>query len=186
TILCEVSAEVTRQNRELPPLNYHQPSDHVNHITLLPPVVYPEGKAYIKIALTSTADQLLPDFPALSRWFRTCHSFLHLEETKLWMSRLMPSIEILSWQIKPCVASYTPTGKPIIDQLADNQIYVALGGNAGAAHTSDAIGKLAADLMRHNRWCSDLDHEPFRIQYAADWHDWMSNPISIWQETIHE
>ena len=69
----------------------------------------------------------------------------------------------------------------MIDCLVDNRIYVALGGNAGSAHSSDAIGQLAASLMRHNRWHSKFDHAPFQLQYATDWPGWMTDERSIWQ-----
>ncbi|MEM7531554.1 MAG: FAD-binding oxidoreductase [Chloroflexota bacterium] len=203
TVLCEVSAKTAAQYAHLPPLNYQHKDSPLVDISVLPPLSYADGQHYIKLSLTSSADTLLPDFAAMSNWFRittktipakaitekaitaktiptqTDRTFPYLEETKRLMARLMPSIEILSWQTKPCIIAFTPSFKPMIDCLVDGRIYVALGGNAGSAHPSDAIGRLAADLMRHNSWQSQLDHVPFQLQFSSDWHEWMTEQRSV-------
>ncbi|MEM7800921.1 MAG: FAD-binding oxidoreductase [Chloroflexota bacterium] len=180
TILCEVSEETAVALRSLPPLNYRQFNHPLIHTSVLPPVPYPDGRYFIKLSLTTIADRLLPNFEAMSTWFCRSQAFPYLAETKALMLKMLPSIEILSWHIKPCIAAYTPSQKPMIDVLVDGRIYVAVGGNAGSAHPSHAIGKLAADLLHHNRWRSELDHKPFQLQYAADWHDWMTGYATLW------
>ena len=180
SVLCEVSAETATAFTHLPPLNYLETDSPIQHISILPPLAYPDGRSYMKLALTSLADTLLPDFAAASDWFRNTRTFPYLNHVKTLMAKLLPQIEVLSWRVKPCIAAYTPTFKPMIDCLVDGRIYVAVGGNGGSAHSSDAIGKLAADLMLHNRWLSPLDHTPFRLQYADEWHDWMMDRRSVW------
>ncbi len=75
---------------------------------------------------------------------------------------------------------YTPSGKLMVDCLVDGRIYVAVDGNTGSAHPSDAIGKLTAELMMFNEWRSALPHKPFQKQLADDWHAWLTNPNSVW------
>lgn len=181
SILCEVSTETAVQHAHLPPLNVLHTDGPLTHISILPPLPYPDGRFYIKVVPISPNDKLLPDFDALSNWFRQPPPYPYLEEVKRLMAHLLPQIEVYSWRHQPCVAAYTPSFKPMIDCLVDGRVYVAIGGNSGAAHPSDAIGKLAADLMQHNQWQSSLDLSLFQLQFAVDHEAWMSDPRSVWQ-----
>ena len=96
SVLCEVSAETASKFAHLPPLNYRPVNSPITHISVLPPLPYPDGKPYIKLALNSLADTLLPTFEAMSGWFRHPTAFPYLEEIKQVMAHLLPSIKILS------------------------------------------------------------------------------------------
>jgi sarcosine oxidase/L-pipecolate oxidase len=56
---------------------------------------------------------------------------------------------------------------PYVDLLTP-RLGVALGGNGYAAKSSDAIGKLAADLVIDGEWTSDLPQEKLRFQAKMD------------------
>lgn len=180
TVLAELSSAEAARLRHLPPINYKIEHGPVSHLTILPPLRYPNGRFYISISCSTDADQILPTFTTLHNWFsQPCHA-PYLAETQAILHAMLPDTSILSWQVKPCVVSYTPSDKPFIDCLQTDQLYVAIGGNGGSAHPSDAIGQLAATLMIHDRWISELDPAHFKLEFAQDWPAWMESVSTGW------
>lgn len=181
TLLAQVASEDAETLREMPPINYRIESNPEIHLSILPPLPYADGHHYVKVVITSHEDEILPDFGAISAWFQGQASTESMPLVKETVQSLLPQTPIVSWRTKPCVATYTPSRKPMIDALVPGRIYLATGGNGGSAHPSDAIGQLAADLMMNDRWLSPLPHDPFRICLARDWDDWMQTPSLLWQ-----
>ena len=68
----------------------------------------------------------------------------------------------------------TPTNLPYIDTV-HAQLGVAIGGNGYAAKSSDELGRLAADMMA-GRWNSELSRDLFKLQFARDNTQYVSNP----------
>ena len=182
TVLGEVSVKTARQLNGLPPLNWRVAGGPLTHISILPPLRYPDGRCYFKFSVFSDADKGLPDLGAMQQWFQACPDFVYLDNLKAVIADLMPTVAWLSWQTKPCIATYTPMMKPMVDCLVPDRIYTAIAGIAGAAHSSDAIGKLAADLMMGEEWPSAIPREPFRVQFADEWRGWMGQATSVWHE----
>lgn len=176
TLLAEVAEATAAKLAHLPPINYLIDDPILQHVYLLPPLRYPNGRYYLKLGANTPADALLPDLASLQNWFRAPHNphQTTMQETLL---AIMPNLEVISWELKPCVICYTPHTKPFIDTLIYDQIYVALGGNGGSAHPSDAIGKLAADLMHNGSWSSPITPHHFQLEYAADWQEWLTAPL---------
>ena len=164
TILAEVSPETAAQLRQMPPVNYKIGSEILGDLYLLPPIRYPNGRFYLKLGGNTPADHFLPTLGDLRRWF-TSSSHPYLPAFQAALREMMPDTEFLSWQFKPCVVCYTPHGKPFIGAV-DERIFLVTGGNGGSAHPSDAIGKLAAELVINGRWVSPLDPALFQIVYA--------------------
>ena len=63
------------------------------------------------------------------------------------------------------MVSYTPTGNPYIERIAD-RVGIAVGGNAWGVMTSDEIGRMAAEMMRDVPWSGPLSTELFKARYA--------------------
>ena len=163
TVLAEVPAEFAARYPDLPPLNYLATNSPLIDISLLPPLPYPNGRIYLKLVVYAEYDKQLPDLAAIHAWFQNPPDFPYLAEVQALLSEIMPDLPVLSWQIKPCLDCYTLSTKPIIDTLIPGRIYLAVGGNGGAAHPSDAIGQLAAGLMLHDAWLADMAHGPFQL-----------------------
>jgi sarcosine oxidase len=79
---------------------------------------------------------------------------------------IMPDLRVEAWETRRCLVTYTPHGKPFIDALEPGQLYVATAGNGTGAHPSDAIGRLAAQLMVEETWMAEKDHDLFRAIWA--------------------
>lgn len=148
--------------------------DHpdVQSLYMLPPVVYPDGKTYIKLGAGGRPDELLP---AVEHYLK---AMSHGEELKAWfhtdgrediadilkstLHRMIPNLKSLSYQSVPCLLTYTEHGNPYIDVLVGGRIYITTGGNGAAAKSSDEIGRIGAMLTATDVWHSDLNQDDFR------------------------
>lgn len=150
---------------EMPPVNFKPANGPITDVSILPPRSYPDGKRYIKFVVHSDYSWPLSDLHSLRKWFCNLPDFPYLDPVQAMAGQIFPDVTPLSWRTKPCVLTYTESGKPFIDRLVPSRVYIAVGGNGGTAHTSDAIGKLAAELMVHDRWQSPLEHTPFQLSF---------------------
>lgn len=112
---------------------------------LLPPILYPDGKFYLKIG-GDLENVPLSNDREIREWFQgegDPHVRDHL--TGL-IADLMPGLRYRSVQSGSCVTSYTQTGAPLIQDLSD-RIAVLTGGNGAGAKCSDELGRLGAALL---------------------------------------
>jgi glycine/D-amino acid oxidase-like deaminating enzyme len=65
--------------------------------------------------------------------------------------------------VRPCATTRTPSGLPIVDVIEPGCLYIAVGGNSHAAKSSVEIGQMAAQLLQHDLWTSDLDRSLFAL-----------------------
>ncbi len=166
TVLVEVQVEQPNQYAHWPPINYLATDSPLTHVTILPPLPYPDGQTYMKLVIYSDYTQFLSDFDSIQAWFKNEPDFPYLAEVKSLIQQMMPDLPILSWQVKPCVVSYTPSLDPMIDAIIPGRVYIAVGCNGMGAHPSDAIGKLTADFIRTDVWPSDLPQADFKAQFV--------------------
>ena len=121
----------------------HAPRDH---IYLLPPVLYPDGRTYLKIG-GDPDDLPLASEPEVRAWFRGGGR----ESTRRHLSRIIDSLvprlaDVVS-SMAACVTSFTPSGYPAIGYAGSKRIAVLSGGCGAAAKSSDEIGRLGARLL---------------------------------------
>ena len=113
---------------------------------VLPPVLYPDGKRYLKIG-TAEYDHPLRSPADKISWFwgegDVREDIRALQQT---IEALVPSIRNSATQQLRCVITYTATGYPYLDWLNDRTA-LAVGGCGQAAKSSDEIGRLAARLF---------------------------------------
>ncbi|MES5099623.1 FAD-dependent oxidoreductase [Agrobacterium sp. BA1120] len=115
-------------------------------VYILPPVLYPDGKTYLKIGGESEKGRLETLDDAVS-WF---HSDGTASEVAFLVKRaveLMPKLEGCPLTSGSCVASITRTGYPYIGYTQSSNIAVLTGGNFVSAKSSDEIGRLGAVLL---------------------------------------
>lgn len=114
---------------------------------VLPPIKYPDGKYYVKIGGNIDDTPLLKTPESFINWF---HSEGQKHAAELYedaLFSLIPTLKAKSIHSYPCVVTHTQHGRPYIDTLVANQVYVAAGGNGAAAKSSNEIGRLAAQLV---------------------------------------
>lgn len=160
-LLVEVDDEQTFDLQAMPPIIY-KPLDAQKHCFILPPIVYPDGRSYLKIAQPAP-QRMFDTVSDLQAWFKT-DGDAHVRKQLIEMiAQLFPPLRTLSFRTLPCVTTYTPNGHPYIDQLS-NRIIALIGGNAYVAKCSIALGKIAAAYAIDGSWVFDqIDREAFRL-----------------------
>ncbi|HYC88589.1 MAG TPA: FAD-dependent oxidoreductase [Thermoanaerobaculia bacterium] len=167
TLLAEVSNDERTRLRELPTLTYAIASAGLAGIYLTPPLQYPDGRWYLKIGCDTATDQRLPDLPAMRDWMRRGSQDEMPAAMRAALLAFMPTLDVRSWQRRPCLVTYTSHGKPFIDQL-DEHLFVATGGNGGAAQCSCTLGELAARLVLEQPWPDAFLRQDFGVRYVDD------------------
>ncbi|MGL3605106.1 NAD(P)/FAD-dependent oxidoreductase [Rhizobium sp. G187] len=144
----EIAANILPDYQGMPSL-IHQPDDPVDHIYLLPPVRYPDGKTYLKIGGDSD-DLLLGTEPEIRAWFRSGGRVSTRNHLQRIIRGLVPSLADAPLSMAACVTSFTPANYPAIG-FASERIAVLTGGCGAAAKSSDEIGRLGAELVMHGQ-----------------------------------
>ena len=151
--------------------------DHpaVSSLYMLPPVVYPDGKTYIKLGPGGRQEELpatehflhaLDDDRELLRWFQSDGREDIAEAMKVALHSMLPGLSVLSYHSTPCLITSSAHGYPYIDALEAGALYVTIAGNGASAKSSDEIGRMGALLCATDKWHSDLDRQQFRAVYA--------------------
>ncbi|MDQ0454784.1 NAD(P)/FAD-dependent oxidoreductase [Rhizobium paknamense] len=140
----------------------HEPDDPKDHIYLLPPVRYPDGKTYLKIG-GDPDDLRLTTEPDIRAWFRSGGRESTRDHLHRIIGNLVPSLVHAPLSMAACVTSFTPGGYPAIGWSESPRIGVLSGGCGAAAKSSDEIGRLGAELLLHGRLfheddAVDLEH----------------------------
>ncbi|MBT6598053.1 MAG: FAD-binding oxidoreductase [Bacteroidetes Order II. Incertae sedis bacterium] len=118
---------------------------------VLPPVLYPDGVYYIKIGADHDRDIHATDVEGYHEYMTSPGSMVTKRALHDLILKLIPDLRGLNTTSRPCLLTYTQSGKPIIDQL-DAGHFVAVGGCGKSAKSSDQIGKLAANMVLSNPW----------------------------------
>lgn len=121
-----------------------------DHVYILPPVRYPDGKTYLKLG-GDTEARVFDTLEDAGTWFRSDGDAAErdlLVETAL---QLMPGLAGCPVTAAPCVATFTPTSYPYAGYTDSPRIAVLTGGNFVAAKSSDELGRLGAVVMTQGR-----------------------------------
>lgn len=162
-ILAEIPQSEVDRLAKMPTVIYKIDSPQLEDIYLLPPILYPDGRFYLKMGCNTSDDQTLADLTQKRNWLIHGSSDTMLEPMRAALQAIIPNLKATSWQTKRCVITYTTKGYPAIDELVAGHVYVATAGNGSSAKSSDTIGRLAASLALHGEWQDNLPHDHFSI-----------------------
>jgi sarcosine oxidase len=145
-------AEVEGPMPELPCIIYCMKGHPLlDHVYLLPPVLYPDGKWYLKMGSFMHRPRLAHDAQAIQNWFAQAPEDEETAATRQVLREMLPGLKILYSYTKPCVWTFSPQTRPIVKVLEDaddkGRIVVASGDCGRSAKSSDAIGKWGAELL---------------------------------------
>ncbi|PYB75408.1 NAD(P)/FAD-dependent oxidoreductase [Rhizobium wuzhouense] len=138
----------------------HHPEDPTDHIYLLPPVRYPDGKTYLKIG-GDPDDLPLETEAEIRAWFRRGGRITTRNHLQRIVGQIVPSLAQAPISMAACVTSFTPENYPAIG-YASERIAVLTGGCGAAAKSSDEIGRLGAELILHGRIVDDAYGDVFQ------------------------
>ncbi|RUM08238.1 NAD(P)/FAD-dependent oxidoreductase [Rhizobium chutanense] len=117
-----------------------------DHIYILPPVRYPDGKTYLKLG-GDTEGLSFGRLEDAGVWFRSDGSAAERDHLCRIALQLMPALAGCPVTSAPCVANFTSTGYPYIGFTQSPRVAVLTGGNFVAAKSSDELGRLGALLL---------------------------------------
>ncbi|KQV82860.1 FAD-dependent oxidoreductase [Rhizobium sp. Root1220] len=121
-----------------------------DHVYILPPVRYPDGKTYLKLG-GDTEARIFDNLEDIGAWFRSDGDPAELDPLVAKALELMPALAGCPVTAAPCIASFTPTAYPYAGFTDSPRIAVLTGGNFVAAKSSDELGRLGAVLMTRGR-----------------------------------
>ncbi|MBP8001460.1 MAG: FAD-dependent oxidoreductase [Chloroflexi bacterium] len=161
-IMAQITPDAADRLRDMPAVIYDIHSPVLKDIYLLPPIRYPDGHFYLKMGCDTAADQTLADLDAMRDWMIQGESDVYKAELQTALQAIIPGLAVQTWFTKRCLVTYTPHGKPYVDQL-DERLFVATGGNGTAAKCADTLGHLAAQLMRGEAWEPVFERAMFQL-----------------------
>jgi len=158
-VLAEVGADEQKRLAGLPSIIV---DDVADHFYVVPPTEYPDGKMYVKLGATREPRSVL-SAEQRRRWMTGTGHQADLDALRRLVLRVLPGLRVESWLTKPCLVPETPTKLPYVE-IVEPGLVMAVGTNGYAAKSADAIGALAAGLVRNGRWTDeDLDEDSFRL-----------------------
>lgn len=160
-VLAELTPEQAEAYRDMPSW-IDESADPVDHFYFLPPIVYPDGKTYLKIGGDPTEVEI-EDEQAIRDWFRgegRPEAIVHLKGL---LARAVPDLAPVRLVSVPCVTTYTPHGYPYAGFVEGERVALLTGGNGAAAKSSDEIGRIGADLVLRGR----MDEPDYATDFAV-------------------
>jgi sarcosine oxidase len=137
---------------------------------VLPPIRYPDGRAYLKVGANTMTDRWLPDPAAVRAWYDHGEGDGPLPALREALADLLPDVRVASWHTRRCADAYTAHRRPYIDILEPGRLIIALGGNGRGAQAADAVGYLVSRLALTGQWPSGLPRDAFRhVPSHAPW-----------------
>lgn len=162
TLLARLPESEVERLQGIPAIIYMVASPALDSIYMLPPIRYPDGNYYVKLGCNTKQDQWLTSLQEMRDWMISGEWGAAAAEMERAMKAMLPGLDAESFTSRRCLVTYTPHGKPFIDQVSD-PIYVAAGGNGSSAKSSDTLGWLTAHLMQTGKFPNGFKREDFQI-----------------------
>ena len=137
----ELDAAEAKRLASMPSVIYVPPNRSEDPY-ILPPVLYPDGKTYIKIG-GDAVDRELRSTAEMIDWFRSGGDPVAGAAIADILIGLMPGLQYRSVTFDSCATSFSPHGNPFIYAQTDRIIALTAGNGAGAK-CADELGRLGA------------------------------------------
>jgi glycine/D-amino acid oxidase-like deaminating enzyme len=158
-VLARVSAAERQRLADLPSIIVDGPDDH---LYIVPPTEYPDGHTYVKLGATRH-DRWVLSPQERRQWMSGTQHETDLDWLRGLLLGVLPGLRAEAWSTKPCLIPDTPTKLPYLE-IVEPGLVMAVGTNGYAAKSADAIGAVAAGLVRDGRWTDpDLDEQSFTL-----------------------
>ena len=159
----ELDIKAQKVLSNMPSIIYRTP-DPKKRWYFLPPQQYPDGKVYLKFGSTDKSEWPIHSVADVIRCFRSDGSQHVMRQLAVVIKQIFPDITPLNMKIETCVTNNTASGRPYIGVLNDN-LYVLVGDNGGAAKYSDELGFIAAQIMT-DQCQDDIAEGAFTLSFA--------------------
>jgi len=169
-LLAEAPPDEIERLRRMPSIISSFDNPAVQSLYMLPPVLYPDGKTYIKLGGSGLDERYMDaaeDDRALIPWFQSDGSAAIAAQLKKALHQMITELKVTSYRTVPCLITNSAHGNPYIDSIIGDRLYVATAGNGYAAKSSDEIGRIGAMLCATGEWRSNLEQGAFRAVYVG-------------------
>ena len=158
-VLARIDEQLAEELNGMPTIGHAESGAYI-----LPPIAYPDGQTYVKIGIGTTADANLDSLSRITDWFKSQGSDANAKDFRSFITALIPPLErCRNWHTDTCAVTWTATGLPYIDHVADDRIAVAVGGNGKGAKSADDWGWIAAHLIAGVDWEHPVARERLRV-----------------------
>jgi sarcosine oxidase len=161
-VMAELDDQQAAELDAMPCINRTIGHPQLADLYVLPPIRYPDGRAYLKFGANTMTDRWLPDPAAVRAWYDHGDDDGPLPAFREVLASLLPDVRVRSWHARRCADAYTAHRHPYIDVLDPGRLIIALGGNGRGAQAADAVGYLTARLALTGQWQSGIPRDPFR------------------------
>ena len=139
----------------------------LDEVYWVPPVRFPDGRTLLKIGGNSLPMITAENTADIDHWFQAGGSKAETGALQAMVRELLPTAEIVAWDHKPCVVTYTRPELPYIG-FVDDGVIVALGASGSGAQSSDELGRLTATLAATGTWSDPvLEAASFAPQFTS-------------------
>lgn len=163
TLLVRLAESEVARLQVMPTVIYQIESPTLDSIYMLPPIRYPDGSYYVEFGCNTKQDWWPETLQEMRDWIIAGDSDTVMAAMKAAMQAILPELQAEAYESKRCLVTYTPRGKPFIDQVSEH-VYVVTGGNGSSVKSSDTLGWLAANLMQTGTFPAGFKREDFKIQ----------------------
>lgn len=167
TIWVKVNEKEAQRLQSLPSLLYKINEPEVQDIYLIQPVKYPDGNFYLKMGANIPDDIYFTNLEEIQQWFKNKGS-IDISSLRNSLQSILPGLSVSDCYEKRCIVCYTPHGKPYIGPVDDKGLYIAAGGNGYAAMSSDALGKIAANVFFENSFPAGFSEKDFKPVFEKE------------------
>ena len=161
-VMAELDDQQAADLDAMPCINRTIDHPELSDLYMLPPIRYPDGRAYLKFGANTMIDHWLPDPAAVRAWYDHGNDAGPLPAFRQALTGLLPGVRVRAWHTRRCADAYTAHRHPYIDLLGPGRLTIALGGNGRGAQAADAVGQLTAGLALTGHWPSGLPRDAFR------------------------
>ncbi|XP_068251063.1 monomeric sarcosine oxidase-like [Palaemon carinicauda] len=160
-----ISSKEAERLRLMPTLVVEFDFDNLDGAYILPPILYPDGKWYLKLGHGRMYEEVKRTLPEVTQWFRLQSGIPEcVEKLAEFMCHILPGLEVKAVTGDGCITAHTPDYQPYVD-LVEDGFAVALGGNGYGAQSCSEIGRIAARLVLLEEWDSDIPRDTVRIKW---------------------
>jgi sarcosine oxidase len=128
---------------------------------------FPDGRNYLKIGGVPREPQLLATPDDWQTWYQGSGRPAEVAALREVLLTIYPQLDVQHWGQKTCANSYTAHQRPYVEQLAPGLV-LCTGGCGAAAKSSDAIGRVGAQLLLNRRWNDSLPAAAFRAVWDGN------------------
>ncbi|MGJ3508258.1 NAD(P)/FAD-dependent oxidoreductase [Enemella sp. A6] len=155
--------EVDEDTESFPTLMYTDTtSAHPYSGLIVPPLRYPDGKLYLKLAGTGGL-RILSSKDEATEWLAAGGDGEGAAAMIGALQQLLPGVQVRSTVTRPCLASMNHANTPYVGHVGERMVVLTEGDHG--VTVADELGRLAADLARYGIWRDSLPAHVFTPRF---------------------